>query len=135
MRGGVVELYPFCPAPPKKERVVMERRAILVPATMAVALVVAACAVALLVVAQKAEATFPGKPGKIAYSGGAPGGSPPANDQDIYTISPNGTGKFPVTKNNMGGYEPSYSPNAKRIAYTGWDGHDWEIYTIGLRGK
>ncbi len=101
----------------------MERRAILlVPATMAVALLlVAACAASLLVVPQKAEATFPGKPGKIAYSGGGPGGSPPANDQDIYTINPNGTGYFPVTKNNMGGYQPSYSPNAKRIAYTGFD--------------
>lgn len=44
----------------------MEQRAVLVPARMAVALLVAACAVALLMVPQKAEANFPGKPGKTA---------------------------------------------------------------------
>jgi hypothetical protein len=48
----------------------MERGAILVPArVVAVAVLVAGCAAALLMVAQKAEATFPGKPGKIAYVG------------------------------------------------------------------
>ena len=88
-------------------------------------------AVGLLVVfvaARPAEATFPGQPGKIAYSGSA------GNDKDIYTINPNGRGKFPVTKNDTGDSDPSYSPNGKRIAFSGWDGHDWEIYTIGIRG-
>jgi hypothetical protein len=80
----------------------MERRAILVPATMALALVVAAYAVALLVVPQNAEATFPGKPGKIAYSGFE------GNDTEIYTINPNGTGKFQVTKNATRDYAPSW---------------------------
>ncbi len=88
-------------------------------------------AVGLLVVfvaARPVEATFPGQPGKIAYSGST------ANDKDIYTINPNGREKFPVTKNDTGDSDPSYSPNGKRIAYAGWDGHDWEIYTINVGG-
>jgi hypothetical protein len=80
----------------------MERRAVLVPATMAVALLVAACAVALLMVPQKAAATFPGKPGKIAYAGFE------GNDTEIYTINPNGTGRFQVTKNATRDYAPPW---------------------------
>jgi hypothetical protein len=103
LRGArVAELYPFCPAPPKKGRV-MERRAILlVPATMAVVLVVAVCAVALLVVPQKAEANYPGKPGKIAYAGFD------GHDDEIYTINPDGVGKVRVTKNATRDYAPAW---------------------------
>ncbi len=64
----------------------------------------------------------------------APSGAP-GTDSDIYTINPNGNGQFPVTKNNTGGYDPSFSPNGKRIAYAGWDGHDWEIYIIDARDR
>jgi hypothetical protein len=106
----------------------MERRAILVPATMAVALV-ATCAVVLLMVPQEAEATFPGKPGKIAYSGFE------GNDTEIYTIDPNGTGKFQVTKNGANDTDPAYSLSGRRVALSGFDGKDFEIYTIIVRGE
>ena len=86
----------------------------------------------LMVDVRFAGATFPGQPGKIAYF--SPVGSP-GTDADIYTINPNGNGQFPVTKNNTGGYDPSFSPNGKRIAYAGWDGHDWEIYIIDARDR
>ena len=32
------------------------------------------------------------------------------------------------------GRDPSWSPNGKRIAFTGHDGHDYEIYTISATG-
>ena len=38
----------------------------------------------MVVEARPAEATFPGKPGKIAYSGSD------GNDTEIYTINPDG---------------------------------------------
>jgi hypothetical protein len=76
------------------------------------AAVVAACAVALLAVSGEAEATFPGKPGKIAYSG------IDGPDSEIYTIKPGGGGRFNVTDNGRNDFSPSYSPSGKKIAYT-----------------
>jgi Tol biopolymer transport system component len=43
-----------------------------------------------------------------------------------------GGSKLPtIIKNER---DPSYSPSGKRIAYAGWDGQDWEIYTINVGG-
>jgi hypothetical protein len=85
-------------------------------------------AVGLFVVvlyAQPAEATFPGKPGKIAYEGND------GNDEEIYTIKPGGGGKVNVTDNDTSDNAPSYSPSGKRIAYYGRGAtDDNEIYTI-----
>jgi len=55
-------------------------------ALLAVAAAGLLAAVGLVVVlyAQPAEANYPGKPGKIAYSGWD------GNDLEIYTINPNG---------------------------------------------
>jgi TolB protein len=78
-------------------------------------------AVALL---EKAEATFPGKNGKISYVFYGGGGG-------IYTTNPGGGGN---TKVANGGEGPAYSPNGKRIAYSCSDGHDQEIYTINVGG-
>src|SRR5215208_5568105 len=92
-------------------------------------------AVGLFVVvlyAQPAEANFPGKPGKIAYSGlDAPNG-----DYEIYTINPNGGGKKQLTDNSLDDREPAYSPSGKKIAYSGKDAPDgdYEIYTINSGG-
>jgi hypothetical protein len=82
----------------------------------------------LVVEAGPAEATFPGKNGKIAYS------SFDGNDFEIYTISPGGGGKSRVTNNDKDDGLPSYSPNGKKIAYAGYDGNDDEIYTINAKG-
>src|SRR5215210_7745523 len=86
----------------------------------------------VVVEARPAEATFPGKPGKIAYEGlDAPNG-----DFEIYTITPAGGNKVNLTDNTTGDTEPSYSPSGKKIAYSGQDGPngDYEIYTINSGG-
>jgi Tol biopolymer transport system component len=90
-------------------------------------------AVGLFVVvlyAQPAEANFPGKPGKIAFSGkDAPNG-----DYEIYTIKPDGGGRQPVTDNSSDDSSPSFSPSGKRIAYVNSTGTDSEIWTIQPNG-
>ncbi len=87
----------------------------------------------LVVEARPAEATFPGKSGKIAYSGSD------GNDFEIYTINSGGGGKVKVTDNSTSDFAPCYSPSGKKIAYQGREGTntDFEIYTInpGRGGK
>ena len=84
--------------------------------------------VLVVVESRPAEAAFPGKSGKIAYSGND------GNDYEIYTITPGGGSRLQITDNARGNYEPCYSPSGKKIAYTGDDGTDTEIYTINSGG-
>jgi len=80
---------------------------------------------------EKAEATLPGKNGRIVYAGWNRG-----EDYEIYTINPDGSGKTQLTHNNTDDLDPSYSPDGKKIVYSGKDGPkgDLEIYTINARG-
>jgi Tol biopolymer transport system component len=105
-------------------------RTLYLPVMIAAAVAIA-CAVALSAVSEKAEATFPGKNGRIAYSGYD------GNDYEIYTIDSRGGAKRKVTDNNRDDYSPSYSPSGKRIAYVKFDGNDTEIYTkrVGRRNE
>jgi dipeptidyl aminopeptidase/acylaminoacyl peptidase len=111
----------------------MARRTLYLPVLIAAAVAVA-CAVALSALSEKAEATFPGKNGRIAYASyDAPF---PKGDSEIYTINPDGSGKTQLTNNNTDDLDPSYSPDGKKIVYAGQDGPkgDLEIYTINARG-
>jgi hypothetical protein len=58
--------------------------------------------VLVVVESRPAEATFPGKSGKIAYQGYD------GQDYEIYTINSNGGGKFRVTNNKTDDQEPSW---------------------------
>jgi Tol biopolymer transport system component len=109
----------------------MTRRTLYLPALI-VAAVLMACAAALLAASERAEATFPGKNGRIAYErGGA-----------IYTINTDGTGKTKVTNTHVSGYAFDLSPTGKKITYTSYEGFndgkqggpqkDSEIYTINV---
>ena len=86
----------------------------------------------VVVEARPAEATFPGKAGKIAYEGL----DGPNGDFEIYTINPSGGSKLKLTDNDTGDNEPSYSPSGNKIVYSGEDGPngDYEIYTINAGG-
>jgi len=107
----------------------MASRTLYLPVIIAAAMAVA-CAVALSALSEKAEATFPGKNGRIAYSGFGGG-----TDTGIYTINPDGSGKTRIPAPRVSGEaEPSYSPDGKRIVYLGYDGNDYEIYTIKVGG-
>jgi len=82
----------------------------------------------VVVEVQPAEATFPGKNGKIAYV------SSDGHVQEIYTIDPRGGNRVQVTHNNTRDSVPSVSPSGKRIAYSGRQGKQWVIYTIKATG-
>ena len=56
-----------------------------------------------------AGATFPGKPGKIAYEGFD------GQDYEIYSINPDGGGRVQLTDNSTGDYEPCYSTSGTII--------------------
>jgi Tol biopolymer transport system component len=92
--------------------------------------VLAAVGLVVFLYAQPAEANYPGKPGKIAYtvSGG--------HDSEIYTIWPGGGGKRQLTHNSTGDFSPEYDPGGKRVAYTHEDPRsDEEIYTMKTDGS
>jgi hypothetical protein len=90
--------------------------------------VLVAAGLLMLVDVQPAEATFPGLPGNIAYTGSD------GTDTEIYTINPTGEGRVQLTNNDIPDSEPAYSPDGKKIAYVGFDGTDEEIYTINATG-
>src|SRR5215208_6193921 len=83
----------------------LTRRMLNLPALI-VAAVLLACAVVVLAISEKAEATIPGKNGRIAYAGWNRG-----EDFEIYTINPDGSGKTQVTHNNTVDEDPAYSPD------------------------
>jgi Tol biopolymer transport system component len=102
------------------------RRTLHLPALLRIlgAAVLVACAVALLAVLGEAEATFPGKNGKIAYNNGGV----------IYTINPDGSAKTKVTNTYVSGYPIDYSPDGKKIVYYKGNDLDGKIYTINVGG-
>jgi Tol biopolymer transport system component len=105
----------------------MASRKLYLPVMLAAAVAVA-CAVALSAVSEKAEATFPGKNGRIAYA------SWDGRDSEIFTIKVGGGSKLNVTDNNKVDEEPSYSPDGKKIAYTVYNDSQDDIYTINAFG-
>jgi hypothetical protein len=107
----------------------LTRRTLFLPALI-VAAVLMACAVVVLVVSEKAEATFPGENGRIAYTDWDEG-----KDYEIYTINPNGSGKRQLTHNNTDDIDPSYSPDAKKIVYAGQDGPKGDLARIIHEGR
>jgi hypothetical protein len=111
----------------------LTRRMLYLPALI-VAAVLMACAVVVLALSEKAEATFPGKNGRIVYAGWNRGEG--LKGFEIYTINPDGSGKRQLTHNNTVDFNPDYSPDGNRIVYAGKDGPkgDLEIYTINARG-
>jgi hypothetical protein len=107
------------------------RRMLHLPALLGTlaAAVLLACAVASLAVSEKAEATLPGKNGRCRSL------RPLLRRRlNRLSINPGGGDKRKLTS----GYQPSYSPDGRRIAYTAWPvfgGADAEIYTINVRGE
>ena len=93
----------------------MARRELYLPVLIAAAVLVA-CAVALLVaLSEKAEATFPGKNGRIAFDAYTTpdlGSSP----SQIFTINPDETGERQLTHSPLASatIRPPTRPTARR---------------------
>jgi Tol biopolymer transport system component len=67
------------------------------------------------------------------FNDGNPNG--PQKDYEIYTINTDGTGQSRATNNRTNEYEPSYSPDGKRIVYyTGSHLRNPDVYTINVGG-
>jgi Tol biopolymer transport system component len=139
MLATVVALYNTAgltsPAPWERRHTVMTVRVNhLRVALLALAAAGMLAAVGLVVLyAQPAQANYPGTSGKIYYA------RPDANNRlQIYTINRNGNNNVKVTDNQLGqppeagNQRPAYSPTGRKIAYQGWDGNDFEIYTADL---
>src|ERR687898_3253709 len=102
----------------------MARRTLYLPVVIVAALAMA-CLVALLAVSQKAEATFPGKNGRIVFEGYRDTGTR-GSSSEIITVSPDGTGMKQLTSASGSG-NPTFSPNGEKIAYAA-------NYGAGTRG-
>ena len=77
----------------------LTRRKLYLPALIVAAVLMASVA-ALLAVSEQADATFPGKNGRIAYE----------SNGVIYIINPDGSGKTKVIGTSTAGYSVDYSP-------------------------
>ena len=95
----------------------------------AVAATLAAVGVLGLVEMRPAEATFPGKKGKIAFQSDR-GGS-----YEIYTMNRNGNKIDKLTTNTTEDEDPAFSPNGKTIAFTSDRDGDSDIYKMTVKGR
>ena len=91
------------------------------------AVAVAALALSALAPAS-AHAVVPGPNGKIAFASDLDG------DYEIYTIDPDGTDLFQVTRNTVRDARPSWSPDGARIAFESSRDGNWDIHTIAANG-
>jgi Tol biopolymer transport system component len=76
-----------------------------------------------------AEATFPGKNGKIAYQSDR-GGS-----YEIYTMNRNGKKIKKLTTNRAPDEDPAFSPDGKRIAFMSDRSGDSDVYKMNVKGR
>src|SRR5215207_2133945 len=82
-----------------------------------------------LIEAQPAEATFPGKNGKIAFQSDAGG------NYDIYTMNRNGEKIAKLTTNPADDEDPAFSPDGKKIAFTSNRDGNSDIYKMTVKGR
>lgn len=87
----------------------------------AVLLLSIAAAIPLL---PRAEATFPGENGRIAFS----------LDGNIFSMDPDGSDVVQLTTGFTNAQSPSWSPDGTKIAFTNFDDPDWDIYIMNADG-
>jgi Tol biopolymer transport system component len=82
-----------------------------------------------LVEVRSAEATFPGKSGKIAFQ------SERGGSYEIYTMTRNGTKIDKLTTNPAPDEDPAFSPNGKTIAFESDRDGNSDIYKMTVKGR
>ena len=102
-------------------------KTVVVIGSMAVAL--AAVGVLGLVEVLPAEATFPGKNGKIAFQSDS-GGS-----YEIYTMNADGTKIDNLTTNPAEDEDPDFSPEGNKVAFESDRDGDSDIYKMTVKGR
>lgn len=103
------------------------RRTLYLPMIIAVAV---ACSVVLLAISgEKAQASFPGKNGKIAYIDHSESGG-----FDIYSMKPDGTDRKQLTGDAANDYAPDVSPNGEKIAFASFRSGANKIYVMNADG-
>ena len=45
-----------------------------------------------------------------------------------------GTDKVQLTNSKANDFNAEFSPNGRRVAFSRWDGSDWELYTMSASG-
>jgi WD40 repeat protein len=94
-----------------------------------------ACAAAVLAFSEKAEAAFPGKNGKIAFTSLRDGRT---GSEDIYTMNPRGTAVYRLTNYSGSDFEPAWSPDGTKIAFMSYRHGTFEstysLNTMNARG-
>ena len=83
-----------------------------------------------VLLAAPAHAAFPGGNGKIAFSAFRNG------NMDVYTVNPDGSGQTRLTSDPEWEYDPAWSPDGSKIAYTRWIddfGHK-DVYVMDADG-
>ena len=108
-------------------------------AFMVLAAVVLATILLLLIVATKpAEATFPGRNGKIVFESNRTTGAGvdnPTGDSEIFVMNPDGTGLTQLTFNTALDGMPVWSGNGKKIAFRSIRDNNEENYTMNADGS
>lgn len=88
-----------------------------------------------LLAAPAAQATVPGKPGKIAFAG---------NNSNIFVVNPDGSGYRRLTgvgttrDVNEVNFAPAFSPNGRVVAYVKWlrgDGYNIRLRPLANRSR
>jgi Tol biopolymer transport system component len=81
-----------------------------------------------LVGTRPAEAAFPGSNGKIAFSSNRVTTNNPTGDFEIFIMNPDGTGIEQLTSNTAADYDPAFSADGSKLAWTSQQDGNPEIY-------
>src|ERR671930_154721 len=82
-----------------------------------------------LALAGSAPAAVPGQNGRLAFVGNQDG------DDEIYAVSPCGSGLTQLTRNAATDSAPAWSPDGRSIAFTSTRDGNFEIYVVGADGS